>query len=182
MDWYRPETVDYQFVTDQLAVGGAIWTPENMREIARAGITHVVNLQMEFDDNSINDGTGICVLWNGCDDDFLPKPPEFFWKGVQFALEALANQRAKVLFHCVAGVHRSPFLLLSVLRVLGYDLEEAIGMIRAARPQADFPLVYLESVEDFVRQYKAGKPSDGKAAAGNGDSDFPQASQADSEV
>ena len=157
--------VDYQFVTEQLAVGGAIWTPENMREIAGAGITHIVNLQVEFDDNSISDGTGIRILWNGCDDDFLPKPAEFFWEGVRFALEALADPEAKVLIHCMAGVHRSPFMLLSVLRAMGWDLEEAIDRIQAARPQADFPAVYLESVEDFVREYQACQPLDGNATA-----------------
>ena len=62
--------VDYQFVTERLAVGSAIETPENMKELARDGITHVVNMQMEFDDGLISDGTGAQVLWNACDDDF----------------------------------------------------------------------------------------------------------------
>ncbi len=32
--------VDYQFVTERLAVGSAIETLENMKEVARDGITH----------------------------------------------------------------------------------------------------------------------------------------------
>ncbi|MBI2820534.1 MAG: hypothetical protein HYX73_11190, partial [Acidobacteria bacterium] len=66
--------VDYQFVTERLAIGGSIGTGENMRELARAGITHVVNMQKEFDDSLLTDGSGIEILWNGCEDDFLPKP------------------------------------------------------------------------------------------------------------
>ncbi|MBI3933909.1 MAG: dual specificity protein phosphatase family protein [Acidobacteria bacterium] len=147
--------VDYQFVTERLAVGGYIGTAENMRVLAQAGITHVVNMQKEFDDSLLTDGSGIEVLWNGCEDDFLPKPTDLFWKGVRFTLEALADPDAKVLFHCAAGIHRSPIMLLAVLRVLGYERRQAIDMIADARPQANFPPIYLMSVEDFFREYRA---------------------------
>jgi protein-tyrosine phosphatase len=151
----RQVVVDYQFVTERLAVGGSIGTIENMRELAQAGITHVVNMQHEFDDHSITDGTFVQVLWNACEDDFLPKPSELFWKGVLFTLEALVDPGAKVLFHCAAGVHRSPLMLLAVLRVIGYERRQAIDMIVDARPQANFPPVYIMSVEDFLREYLA---------------------------
>ena len=32
--------VDYQFVTERLAIGGYIGTAENMRELSRAGAVH----------------------------------------------------------------------------------------------------------------------------------------------
>lgn len=147
--------VDYQFVTPRLAVGGSIGTTENMRELARAGITHIVNMQVEFDDRCINDGTDIEVLWNGCDDDFLPKSSQLFWQGVRFTLQALESPGTKVFIHCAAGVHRSPLMLLAILRALGYPAEDAMGMIVAARPQADFPPTYLESMEDFMLEFQA---------------------------
>ena len=147
--------VDYQFVTERLAVGSAIETPENMKELARNGITHVVNMQMEFDDGLISDGTDVQVLWNACEDDFLPKPAELFWKGVRFTLEALRQLEARVLFHCAMGIHRSPLMLLAVLRVRGYGLWPAIHMIQKARHQAAFPSIYIESVEEFVLEYQA---------------------------
>ncbi|HWP85281.1 MAG TPA: dual specificity protein phosphatase [Terriglobia bacterium] len=147
--------VDCQFVTERLALGGSIRTEEQMRELAGIGITHVVNLQKEFDNSRLADGCGVRVLWNGCEDDFLPKPAEFFWKGVRFALEALADPRAKVYFHCAAGIHRGPLMVLAVLRALGYERREAINLILDARPQANFPPVYLMSVEDFVREFRA---------------------------
>ena len=151
--------VDYQFVTERLAIGGAIYTQENMRALATAGITHVVNLQHEFDDQSLSDGTGVQVLSSGCEDDFLPKPYELFRRAVEFTLEALRDPQAKILFHCAAGVHRSPMVLLAVLRVLGHDRRQATHMIQDARPTASFPPVYLMSVEDFVREYKPRPPS-----------------------
>jgi protein-tyrosine phosphatase len=146
--------VDYQFVTEQLAIGGSIGTSENMQELARAGFTHVVNMQVEFDDHAIADGCEIRVLWNGCEDDFLPKRAELFWNGVEFTLEALQEPGSKVLFHCAAGVHRSPMMLLAVLRVLGYQRSEAVELIVNVRPQASFPPIYVMSVEDFVREYR----------------------------
>jgi protein tyrosine phosphatase (PTP) superfamily phosphohydrolase (DUF442 family) len=147
--------MDYQFVTEQLAIGGSIGTPENMRELAEAGITHVVDMQKEFDDTALADGTGIQVLWNGCDDDFLPKRAELFWKGVQFSLQALADPDAKIFYHCAAGVHRGPLMLLAVLRVLGHQRREAMDMITNVRPQANFPPIYVMSVEDFCCEFRA---------------------------
>jgi protein-tyrosine phosphatase len=151
--------VDYQFVNERLAIGGTIGTGENMRELAQAGITHVVNMQKECDDSLLTDGTGIEILWNGCEDDFLPKPAELFWKGVRFTLQALEVPEAKILFHCAAGVHRSSLMLLAVLRVLGHERREAMDMIVNARPQASFPPIYVMSVEDFLREYRASLPS-----------------------
>ena len=145
--------LDYQFVTVQLAVGGAIWTSENMQAVARAGITHVVNLQQEFDDRTIAQGTGIEIRWIPCEDDWLPKLARFFWDGVRFTLEALKTPEARVLVHCAAGIHRGPMMLLAILRVLGHRPDSAMGMIAAARPQAAFPEVYVESVEDFIYEY-----------------------------
>lgn len=151
--------MDYQFVTEQLAIGGSIGTPENMRLLAEAGITHVVNMQKEFDDSLLADGTGIQILWNGCEDDFLPKRAELFWNGVRFSLQALADPEAKILYHCAAGVHRGPLMLLAVLRVLGHPRREAMDMISNVRPQANFPPIYVMSVEDFCCEYRASLPS-----------------------
>ena len=147
--------VDYQFVTDRLAIGSSIRTTENMRELARSGFTHVINMQIEFDNRHLSDGTGIRVLWNGCEDDYLPKPPNLFWTGVQFALDALESPGAKILFHCAAGIHRSPLMLLAVLRVLGHGEDEGIGMILEARPEAGFPVLYLASLDEFLQEFEA---------------------------
>ena len=147
--------MDYQFVTDRLAVGSSVRTAEDMRQVSRSGITHVINMQLEFDNRRLSEGTGVSVLWNGCEDDYLPKPTGFFWTGVRFALDALESPAAKILFHCAAGIHRSPLMLLAVLRVLGHDEEEAIGMILEVRPEADFPVLYLASLDEFLLEYEA---------------------------
>jgi len=95
---------------------------------------------------------GISVLWNPTDDDFQSKPPEIFERGVEFALEALDAEGSKLFVHCAAGVHRAPMMTLAILGSLGWDVEEAIGMIEVRRPVVDFADVYVKSVKRYLQQ------------------------------
>jgi len=61
--------MDMTWVTDRIAVGGGIWTDEKMVEVARAGITHIIDMQIEWDDTELARPYGIRVLWNPTDDD-----------------------------------------------------------------------------------------------------------------
>lgn len=148
--------MDMTWVTDRIAVGGGIWTEQKMIEVARAGVSHIIDMQIEFDDTPLARPYGIEVLWNPVDDDFQPKPPEVFQRGVEFGTEALdADPQHKVFIHCAAGVHRAPMMALALLRVLGWGLKEAQQHIQARRPVVDFADVYVRSVEAFVRAYAA---------------------------
>ena len=138
------------WVTERVALGGGIWNPRNMEELAQAGVTHVLNMQIEFDDRPLAERHGIRVLWNPTDDDFLPKPPELLRRGVDFALEALDDPEARVYVHCAAGVHRAPMMTLAVLCAMGWEMEAAMALIEARRPVADFADVYVESVRRFL--------------------------------
>lgn len=144
--------MDMTWVTDQLAVGGGIWNESKMIAVSRAGVTHIINMQIEFDDRPLAEPYGIEVFWNAIDDDFQPKGHEVFEQGVEFALRALEHPRNKVLVHCAAGVHRAPMMTLAILRVMGWSLEEARTSIETLRPVVDFADVYVRSVEDFVKQ------------------------------
>jgi len=144
--------MDMTWVTDRIAVGGGIWNADNMVDVARAGVTHIVDMQAEFDDTSLAEPLGIKVLWNPVDDDFQPKPPEVFQRGVEFVQKALAKDQSKILIHCAAGVHRAPMMTLAVLCSLGWKLETAMQTIAHKRPVADFAEVSVESVERFLDQ------------------------------
>src|SRR5579871_5121195 len=98
--------MDMTWVTDRIAVGGGIWNDENMEKLVHLGVTHVINMQIEFDDRPIAERFEVKVLHNPTDDDFQIKPPELFQRGVEFALEALDQPQSKVYIHCAAGVHR----------------------------------------------------------------------------
>jgi protein-tyrosine phosphatase len=149
--------MDMTWVTDRIAVGGGIWTADNMVAVAEAGVTHILDMQIEFDDTRLAAPHGIEVLWNPIDDDFQPKPPLVFQRGVDFALQALEQEDSKLFIHCAAGVHRAPMMALAVLCSLGWTTQGARASIEAKRPVVDFADVYVRSVERFLdQQVKAG--------------------------
>jgi protein-tyrosine phosphatase len=147
--------MDMTWVTDRIALGGGIWNERNMAELARMGITHVLDMQTEFNDTPLAEPHGIQVLWNPVDDDFQPKPPEVLERGVEFARVALAQPEGRLYIHCAAGVHRAPMMTLAVLGATGWDLAAAQMLIEARRPAVDFADVYVESVRRYLGLQKA---------------------------
>jgi len=144
--------MEFSWITGRIAVGGGIWNAANMAEVARAGITHIIDMQLEFDDRPLAEPVGLQVLWNPIDDDFLSKPAEVFREGVTFARAALDEDGSRILIHCAAGVHRAPMMALALLCSLGWSLEDGMALIETRRPVVDFPDVYVKSVKDFLAQ------------------------------
>ena len=142
--------MDMTWITERVGLGGGIWNARNMEELAQTGVTHVLNMQVEFDDRPLAEPHGIRVLWNATDDDFLPKPPELLKRGVDFALEALDEPEARLYIHCAAGVHRAPMMTLAVLCAMEWEIEAAMVLIETRRPGVDFADVYVESVRRFM--------------------------------
>ncbi len=150
--------MDMTWVTERVALGGGIWNARNMEELEQAGVTHVLNMQVEFDDRPLAEPHGISVLWNPTDDDFLPKPPELLKRGVEFALAALNDGDARLYVHCAAGVHRAPMMTLAVLCAMEWEIEAAMKLIETRRPVVDFADVYVESVRRFLESRVASEP------------------------
>jgi protein-tyrosine phosphatase len=149
--------MDMTWVTGRIAVGGGIWTDANMADVARAGVTHIIDMQIEFDDTALAERHNIAVLWNAVDDDFQPKAPKIFRSGVEFARRALDEPGTKLLIHCAAGVHRAPMMTLAVLCSLGWQLDSAMDLIQARRPVVDFPDVYVNSVKAYLKEADIGQ-------------------------
>jgi hypothetical protein len=143
--------MDITWLDDRIAVGGGIWSAENMAAVSREGITHIIDMQIEFDDTNLAEPHGIVVCWNPVDDDFEPKPREVFELGVEFGLAALEDPKARLFIHCAAGVHRAPMMALALLGVMGWTVEDAMDLIEMKRPAADFADVYVRSVEGFLK-------------------------------
>jgi protein-tyrosine phosphatase len=144
--------MDITWITDQIALGGGIWTIDKMDKVARMGVTHIIDMQIEFDDTELAEPHAIEVLWNPIDDDFQPKPAEVFQVGVDFATEALSREGTRLFIHCAAGVHRAPMMTLAVLCSMGWTTEAALELIERERPVVDFADVYVRSVEKFLDQ------------------------------
>ena len=149
--------LDYSWITDRIAVGGGIWTAENMAELVRLGFTHDIDMQLEFDDTPLADGRNIAVLWNPTDDDFQLKSPDLFRRGVDFALAALDDPDARIYIHCAAGVHRAPMMALAILRATGWSLIDAADLLVSRRNVVDLADVYVRSVENFMQSFEPAK-------------------------
>jgi len=147
--------MDMTWVTDQIAVGGGIWFERNMMELVEERGTHIIDMQIEFDDTPLAEPYGVKVLWNPTEDDFRAKPPELLQRGVDFALAALEDPEAKLYIHCAAGVHRAPMMTLAVLRAQGWSLLDAVKLIEEKREVVDFADVYVMSVQEFMKSYEA---------------------------
>lgn len=147
------------WVTDRIAVGGGIWNDQNMAELVNMEVTHIIDMQIEFDDRPLAQPYEVEVLYNPIDDDFQPKPPHVFQRGVEFALEALDSPESKIYIHCAAGVHRAPMMTLAILRAMGWSLDDAKDLIQARRYVVDFADVYVQSVEDFMATYEGSQPA-----------------------
>ena len=146
--------MDITWITDRLAVGGGIWIESKMIEAVRLGITHIIDMQIEFDDTALAEPYGVKVLWNATEDDFQPKSPELLKRGVDFALAALDDPETRVFVHCAAGVHRAPMMTLAILRAMGWDLQDAKRLLQSRRPVVDLADVYVNSVEHFIAGYE----------------------------
>jgi protein-tyrosine phosphatase len=146
--------LDITWITEQLAVGGGVWNEQNMIELVRRGVTHIINMQIEFDDRPLAEPYGVKVLWNAVEDDFQPKAADVFHRGFDFAREAWKDDNARVFVHCAAGVHRAPMMTLALLRSQGWKLQEAMDSISTLRPVVDWAEVYVKSVEAWVKAAK----------------------------
>jgi protein-tyrosine phosphatase len=148
--------MDLTWITGRIALGGGIWNAENMAAVGRAGVTHIIDMQIEFDDTPLAEPHAITVLWNPIDDDFKPKPAEVFERGVEFARAALDDEGTKVFIHCAAGVHRAPMMGLALLCSLGWNIDDAMDLIEGKRAVVDFADVYVRSVEKFLEKQESG--------------------------
>lgn len=127
---------DFNFITTRLATGAALQGPEDVADLAVAGITDVIDCRAEFDDAPLFAKVKrIHYLWDGTADDGEPKPPLWFSKGIEFGLAALARPKRKVYCHCAAGVNRGPSMAYAILRSMGFSSVEASTLIRSVRPQ-----------------------------------------------
>ena len=146
--------MDITWITDRIALGGGIWNDANMAELVRLGITHVIDMQIEFDDTQLAEPYGVKVLWNAVDDDFQPKALDVFQRGVDFVRGALAEDEAhKIYIHCAAGVHRAPMMTLAVLGAMGWQVKDAMRTIQQKRPVVDWADVYVRSVKQFLNHH-----------------------------
>lgn len=123
-------TLRYSQITPQLFVGPQ-YGKRGMAHLQKHGITHGVNLRIEFDDAEHG-----LALPHYCHlptiDDDAPSM-EHLQEGIAFIKQAVADE-GKVYIHCAGGVGRAPTMAAAYLMSTGKTLDEALAIIRQARP------------------------------------------------
>jgi predicted protein tyrosine phosphatase len=126
-------------LTARLALSGCIRYYQDMRQLAEAGVTHIIGFFSD-DDRCWETDPRVELSWAtdfhimvhriNRADDARPWEPELIASALCFAREALRDPGAKLLVHCMAGVCRSPVMAYGVLRqVFGMESETARRII-----------------------------------------------------
>jgi len=133
-------------ITPHLHVGGQ-YRRRGWPRLARRGITAVINMRIEFDDND----AGIApprYLYLPTVDDTAPSL-EDLQKGVAFIQEEAARGGA-VYIHCGAGVGRAATMAAAYLVSTGLSPDEAWARIREVRPFVRPQAVQVAQIERFA--------------------------------
>ena len=139
--------VECRWVTNRLAIGGMVGTRQNAVALERLGVSHVLNLQAEFDDAAVFTGSAIRLAWVPVEDRLQPFPADAVLAAIAFGCDALAQQHARLFVHCLAGRTRSPLFAYAILRASGVSAAECVHSIRAAEARADLDGAHLDAIE-----------------------------------
>lgn len=137
-------------ITPALFVGGQ-YRRRGWPVMAGWGITAVVNMRAEFDDQAV----GIApprYLHLPVEDDAAPTIEQLF-AGVQFIADAIAGG-GKVYIHCGAGVGRAATMAAAYLVSTGLTPTEAWRRLQTARPFIKPTAVQLAQLKHFAEQWK----------------------------
>lgn len=139
----------YSRVTEQLYVGPQFnW--RGKRRLEAAGITAVVNLRTEFDDAAHGLAFPRYCYLPTVDDD--SPSSAHFQQGVEF-IRAVVEEGGKVYVHCKAGIGRAPTLAAAYLVASGYSLDEALTLIRQARPFIAMTPSQWQALRSYAGQF-----------------------------
>jgi protein tyrosine phosphatase (PTP) superfamily phosphohydrolase (DUF442 family) len=117
-------------ITPQLHVGGQ-YRQRGWPELAKRGITAVVNLRTEFDDAAAGIAPQRYLYLPAVDD--TPPTLEQLRQGADFIADEI-GRGGGVYIHCGAGVGRAPTMAAAYLVSTGLTPDEAWARIRAVRP------------------------------------------------
>ncbi len=142
---------DISFIIPHLLMGSQP-TKEVYRRLESDGVRLIINTRV-FSDNGRR--TSIPVEnFRAIDAPFFPLPMNDLFIGAESAIRLIKNEQT-VFVHCRYGRHRSALMAASILIALGYSSDEAISMIKKARPEANPNIFYIKRrIKQFEAEWK----------------------------
>jgi protein-tyrosine phosphatase len=129
-----PDKLNMSWVTEHIAVGGRVH-PEDIRALARTGITHVVDTRSEYCDDVQAMAKEHIELLHLPTPDTYPFTLEQLQQGVAWIHERV-ERGGRVLIHCEHGVGRSVLLTCAALVYGGMHAQDALKLVQEKRWQA----------------------------------------------
>jgi protein-tyrosine phosphatase len=142
-----PDRLNMTWITNHLAVGGRIH-PEDIRALARAGVTHVVDTRSEHVDDAAALANEKIELLSVPTADTQPLTVEQMIQGARWVTEHM-EQGGRVLIHCEHGVGRSVQLTCAVLMCNGMHARDALQLVQEKRWQAAPNYRQIERLREF---------------------------------
>jgi protein-tyrosine phosphatase len=149
---------NWSWLTPSLAVGGRLAPELTSRLLAEFGISHVVDLRSEAQDDPASfreHGVELLALPT---DDHCAVSEAMLETGVDWVIDRLA-QGGRVYVHCEHGIGRSVLLAWCVLVALGEPPRTALENIKAARTIASPSPAQIHALLGFARRYVTSLPS-----------------------
>lgn len=137
-------------VTERLYVG-ALPRLEQAATLAALRVRLIISLSLQRPPSVYYRGPFHVVRLTWPDSPLLPLPLSLLARGVRAAQPEVAAGRP-VLVHCRAGVHRSVAVAACILIAEGRSADEAMRLIKEARPVAD---PYAWYVQPRIRRFAA---------------------------
>ena len=142
--------LQYSEVTPQVYVG-AQYGKRGKNHLIKNGINADVNLRIEFDDAEHGlDLAQYCYLPT-IDDDAISM--EHLQEGVKFITDVV-NAGEKVYIHCAGGIGRAPTMATAYFISTGMSMDEAINLIKQARPFIYIMPPQMERLREFEQAYQ----------------------------
>lgn len=129
-----PDRLNMTWITDHLAVGGRIHA-EDIKALARAGVTQVVDTRSEHVDDAAALAKEKIELLSVPTADTQPLTVEQMMQGARWVTGHM-EQGGRVLIHCEHGVGRSAQLACAVLMYNGMPARDALQLVQEKRWQA----------------------------------------------
>jgi protein tyrosine phosphatase (PTP) superfamily phosphohydrolase (DUF442 family) len=137
-------------IAPQLHVGGQ-YRRRGWPKLAARGVTAVVNLRVEFDDNDASIAPARYLHLPTVDDE--PPTLEQLREGVAFIAEEVA-QGGGIYVHCGAGVGRAATMAAAYLVSTGLTPDQAWARIREVRPFIRPKPVQIAQIERFAENLR----------------------------
>lgn len=138
--------MNFNFVTERIAVGQKIDSQEFADALTAAGITHVINLYCEAE--PFWKGNALSFS-NPQEDDGTPRDANRVRECVRYAFDVLRDG-GKLYVHCQWGLRRAPSTVYVILRRFGFTRDDAIRLINSTRVRAS-----TENWEHYIASVEA---------------------------